>query len=390
MEFQQSYFEPRIRLGMVGGGEGAFIGAVHRLAARMDDRYEFLAGALCADSKRALQSGLALGLDPSRCYGHYEEMARAESERPDGIEAVVIVTPNHLHVPVARTFLEAGIHVICDKPLAANLEEVTGLQELAAQQQCLFAVTYNYSGYPLIQEARHRVSNGELGRIRVVQVEYPQDWLSTDLERSGHKQAEWRTDPARAGNGGSLGDIGTHAFHLACFVSLLTPEALLADLHSFVPGRQLDDNVHVLLRFAEGARGMLWVSQVAPGHENDLRLRIYGEKASLQWVQSEPNTLLFTPLGEPPQRLTRGGPGLSSKAARGTRVPAGLPEGYLEGFANLYTDIAEALLALRRGEPIPESVSFPGLDAGVDGMRFIEAALRSHQSGNQWVAWPDV
>ncbi len=390
MEFEKSYFEPRVRFGMVGGGDGAFIGAVHRLAARMDDRFEFLAGALCSDPARALHSGLALGLDPSRCYSHYEEMARAESERADGIEAVVIVTPNHLHVPVARTFLEAGIHVICDKPLAANLKEVTGLQELTEQQQRLFAVTYNYSGYPLIQEARHLVSQGALGKIRVVQVEYPQDWLSTDLERSGHKQAEWRTDPERAGSGGSLGDIGTHAFHLACFVSRLTPEALLADLSSFVPGRRLDDNVHVLLRFAEGARGMLWASQVAPGHENDLRLRIYGEQASLQWLQSEPNTLVLTRLGEPPQRLTRGGPGLSSKATRGTRVPAGLPEGYLEGFANLYTDLAEALLAYRHGQPVPESVSIPGLDAGIEGMRFIEAALRSHQSGSQWVNWSEV
>jgi len=376
----------RIRYGMVGGGEGAFIGAVHRIAARLDDRYVLVAGALSSEAERSRRSGVALGLAPERCYGSFEEMAQKEASRADGIEAVVIVTPNHLHVPVAQVFLEAGIHVICDKPLAANLQETVGLQELASAKSCLFAVTYNYSGYPLIRHAREMVSQGELGALRVIQVEYPQDWLSEKLEDTGQKQAEWRTDPARAGGGGCLGDIGTHAFHLACFVSGLTPQSVLADLTSFVEGRLLDDNVHVLLRFAEGAKGMLWASQVAPGNENALRLRVYGEKGGLEWSQENPNVLKWSPLGEPPRLLTRGGPGLTNAAERLTRIPPGHPEGYLEGFANLYTEVAEALVAQRNGTGPSASVMFPGLEEGIAGMRFVDAVLRSSQAGGVWTS----
>ena len=375
----------RIRYGMVGGGEDAFIGAVHRIAARLDDRFELVAGCLSSDPERARRSAEAIGLNSERSYPDYKTMASTEALRDDRIEAVVIVTPNHLHVPVARAFLEAGIHIISDKPLAAKLQETEGLLELARRQDRIFALTHNYSGYPLIRHARHLVSQGDLGKIRVIQVEYAQDWLTEKLEDTGQKQAEWRTDPARAGGGGCLGDIGTHAFHLACFVSGLTPEALLADLSTFVEGRPLDDNVHLLLRFSEGAKGMLWASQVAPGNENALRLRIYGEKASIEWAQEHPNSLKFTPFGEPPRLLTRGGLQLSDAAAKMTRIPPGHPEGYLEGFSNLYSEIADTIIARRQGKLPDGEVMFPDLKDGILGMRFIESVLKSNEMGSVWV-----
>jgi predicted dehydrogenase len=264
----------RVRLGMVGGGEGAFIGGVHRIAARLDDHYDLIAGALSSEVARAKRSGAALGLDPARSYGSFQDMAAAEAKRPDGIEAVAIVTPNHMHAPVAKAFLQAGIHVICDKPLTATLEEAKALAELARKSGRVFAVTYNYTGYPMVRQARAMVADGTLSTIRVVQVEYPQDWLTERIETTGHKQAEWRTDPKRTGAGGSIGDIGTHAFHLASFVSGLELDSVLADLTTFVPGRLVDDNANVLLRFKGGAKGMLWASPVAPGNENALRLRL--------------------------------------------------------------------------------------------------------------------
>ena len=376
----------RIPYGMVGGGEGAFIGAVHRIAARIDDRFELVAGALSSEAERSKRSGQAIGIAAARCYRNYQEMAQQEAARPDKIEAVVIVTPNHLHVPIAKAFLEVGIHVICDKPLAAHLVDTEGLSELVKAKSCLFAVTYNYSGYPLIRHAREIIANGELGKIRVVQAEYPQDWMSEKLEDTGQKQASWRTDPNRAGGGGCLGDIGTHAFHLACFVSGLTPASVLADLNSFVEGRQLDDNVHVLLRFEGGAKGMLWASQVAPGNENGLRLRIYGDEAGLSWSQENPNYLTFSPLGKPSRLLGRGGPGLTSAAERVTRTPPGHPEGYLEGFATIYREVADAIEAKRNGKDQPDEVIFPDLEAGLQGMRFVDAVLCSHKNGGVWTS----
>src|SRR5256886_6507049 len=319
--------EGRIRLGMVGGGRDAFIGAVHRIAARVDDQYVVVAGALSSDPTRARQSALELGLTPDRAYGDFKAMAAAEAAREDGIEAVAIVTPNHLHAPVATAFLQAGIHVICDKPLATTVPEARDLVRLTKQTGKLFAVTYNYTGYPLIRQARAMVAAGELGDIRVVQVEYAQDWLTERLEATGQKQAAWRTDPAQAGAGGALGDIGTHAYHLACLVTGLTLESVCADLTSFVPGRPLDDNAHILLRFDGGARGMLWASQVAPGNENGLRLRAYGTKGGLEWHQENPNELWWAPFGQPPRRLTRAGPRTGPAAARATRIPARPPEG---------------------------------------------------------------
>ena len=374
----------RIRYGMVGGGEDAFIGAVHRIAARLDDRFELVAGCLSSDPEKAMRSAESIGMAPERSYADYKTMASAEAKRDDRIEAVVIVTPNHLHIPVARAFIEVGIHVISDKPLAARLEQTEGLQELVKRQNCIFALTHNYSGYPLIRHARELVAQGTLGKIRVIQVEYAQDWLTEKLEDTGQKQAEWRTDPIRAGGGGCLGDIGTHAFHLACFVSSLKPKAVLADLNAFVHGRPLDDNVHLLLRFSEGAKGMLWASQVAPGNENALRLRIYGDKGGIEWDQENPNSLKFTPYGEPPRLLTRGGNRLSNAAERMTRIPPGHPEGYLEGFANLYSEIADAIIARRERKSVDESVMYPDLQDGILGMRFIDAVLRSNLKDSTW------
>jgi predicted dehydrogenase len=369
---------------MVGGGHGAFIGAVHRMAARLDDRYALVAGCFSADPDRSLAAAADLGT--ARAYGSFAEMARREARRKDGIEAVAIVTPNHLHVPVAMAFLRRGIHVICDKPLAHDLAQARRLARAAEQAGVIFALTHNYTGYPMVRQARAMVDAGELGRIRLVQVEYAQDWLAEPIEQAGHKQALWRTDPAQSGGGGALGDIGTHAFNLARFVTGLGLEGLCADLHAFGPGRQLDDNGHVMLRFAGGARGMIWFSQVATGCENGLRLRVFGTKAALDWSQEDPNSLFLTPLGAPRQRLTRGSPGLAPEAARLTRVPAGHPEGYVEGFANLYRDIAEAILARREGRAAPPDASFPGLAEGLEGMAFIEACLRSSQRNGAWVS----
>lgn len=375
----------RLRLGMVGGGEGAFIGAVHRIAARLDDHFQLVAGALSADAQRAARSGAALGLDPQRVYSDFAQMAQAERRRSDAIDAVAIVTPNHLHVPVATAFLRHGFHVICDKPLASNLADALALRDLARSSGKLFCLTHNYTGYPLVRHARAMVAAGALGELRLVQVEYPQEWLTEPIEQQGQKQAEWRTDPARSGAGGCLGDIGTHAYQLAHYVTGLTLDQLCAELTAFVPGRRLDDNVNMLLRYEGGAKGMLWASQVAPGHENGLRLRVYGTRGGIEWVQAEPNTLIHSPLGEPRRLITRGSPAAHPSAARVTRIPAGHPEGYLEGFANLYSEAAQAIRALDAGRPVPPEVEFPGLDDGIKGMAFIEAAVQSAAAGAAWV-----
>ncbi len=376
---------PRIRLGMVGGGQGAFIGAVHRMAARLDDKYSLVCGALSSDPERARASGAEIGLDPDRAYGSYAEMFAAERARPDGMEVVAIVTPNHMHFPVARAALEAGFHVICDKPLVTHVADAEALVDLAARSGKLFAVTYNYSGSAMVRQAREMVAAGELGAIRVVQVEYPQAWLASDIESSGQKQASWRTDPAQSGAGGALGDIGTHAFQLACFVTGLTPEAVLADTQAFVPGRRLDDNAHVLLRFAGGARGMLWASQVAHGHDNGLRLRLYGETGGIEWSQEEPDRLWVARENSPRQLVTRGGHGASPAAGRVTRIPAGHPEGYLESFATVYAEVARAIHAAQDKAAVPDGVVFPTLADGVAGVRFIAAAALSASSGAIWV-----
>lgn len=376
----------RLRLGMVGGGRGAFIGAVHRIAARLDDRWQLVAGALSSDPERGRLSGEDLLLDPTRLYADATEMAKREKRRKDGIDAVAIVTPNHAHAPAAKAFLKADIHVICDKPLTTSLREAESLAKLAKDSGLIFAVTHNYTGYPLVRQARAMVAEGALGKLRVVQVEYAQDWLATRLEESGQKQAEWRTDPARSGPAGSIGDIGSHAFNLAEFIANDEVEALAADAHVFVEGRRLDDNAHMLLRFRGGARGMLWCSQVAAGQENGLRIRLYGEKGGLEWQQENPNLLIHSPLGEPPRLIRRNGAGADPVANAASRIPAGHPEGYLEGFAQLYTDIAEQITARIEGrEPAPFSTLVPTVADGVRGVRFIEAAVRSSARGARWL-----
>jgi predicted dehydrogenase len=375
----------KIRLGMVGGGQGAFIGAVHRLAARMDDEYEFLAGALSADPKKAQASGRDLGLSADRIYSDYKAMAKAEAKRADGIEVVAIVTPNHMHYPIAKAFIDAGIHVICDKPVTLNLKEAKALQaQLARKKNLVFALTHNYSGYPMIRQAREMVASGLLGEIRLAQGEYPQDWLTTDLEKTGQKQAAWRTDPKRSGAGGCVGDIGTHTYQLLTNVTGLTLKELSADLTSFVKGRALDDNAHVMLRFKNGAKGMIWASQVAPGNENGLKIRIYGTKGGLEWTQADPNYLWYTPFGEPKRLLTRGGAGAGASAGRVTRIPPGHPEGYLEGFANIYTEAARAIKAARGGKKPMKDVQFPGIEDGIAGMAFIEACVLSSKKNGKW------
>lgn len=363
----------KIRLGMVGGGVDAFIGAVHRIAARIDGDYELVAGALSSTAEKSSESGRLVGLTEDRIYADYVEMAREEAAREDGIEAVTIVTPNHLHFPVAKAFLEQGIHVICDKPLTATMADARALHDLVESGDAKFLLTHNYTGYPMAREARRLVAEGKLGNIRLVQMEYVQDWLA--YAEPGNKQAEWRIDPARSGAGGNIGDIGTHAYNLGLFISGLEADALSADLQGF-EGRPLDDNAHIMMRFKGGAKGMLWCSQIAIGNENCLRIRVIGDKGGLEFEQENPNQIWFALKGQPRQLLTRGGHGYQGKV----RIPAGHPEGFLEAFATLYHDFAKVI----RGEDSGEIL--PGIAAGMAGMEFIEAAVKSSTSDGEWVA----
>lgn len=377
--------DKRIRYGMVGGGPGAFIGAIHRMAARLEGRYELVAGAFSSNRERGRASGVQLGLAPERTYDTYEKMALTEASRPDGIEAVVIVTPNHLHYPVAKAFLDAGVHVICDKPLTTTVRDALALRDLVQSTGKLFFVTYTYGTYPMVSQAREMVRGGQLGTVRVAQVEYAQGWLSTAVETLGSAQARWRTDPALAGQGGCLGDIGTHAYHLVEYVTGLRTHSVAADLTRFVPGRRLDDNVQVMLRFVGGAKGALWASQVAAGEDNALRIRIYGDQASVCWDQEHPEELRFAPLGAPPQILRRRGAGVGPWAAGVTHLPAGHPEGILEGFGLLYSEVADAIIAVRERRPAPP-IRVATIEEGVAGMQFIDACVRSAQRDAAWVA----
>jgi len=374
-----------VRLGMVGGGQGAFIGAVHRMAARLDGHYDFCAGALSSDPARALASARELGLADDRSYQSYTDMIAGEAARDDGVEAIAIVTPNHLHFPVAKACLEGGFHVICDKPMTITVDEARELRRIAETSKRILAVTYNYSGYPMIRQAREMIARGDLGTLRVVQGEYAQDWLSENLEESGQKQAAWRTDPAKSGAGGCIGDIGTHIYHLISFVTGLETEAICSELSTFVGQRKLDDNAQLMLRFKGGAKGMIWASQVAVGCENGLQLRVFGDKGGIVWRQENPNELVFSPLGEAPRRITRGGHGAGNAAARVTRIPSGHPEGYIEGFANIYSEIAAAVFAARDGKAADASVIYPTGADGEKGVAFVDAAVRSSVAGAEWV-----
>lgn len=368
-----------IRLGMVGGGTGAFIGAVHRIAARMDGHFVLVAGALSSDPARAAESAAALSLDPARSYASFAQMAKTEAGRPDGIQAVSIVTPNHMHAAVAIAFLEQGIHVICDKPLTATMDQTEALAKAARASKAQFILTHNYTGYPMVRQARAMVARGDLGTLRLVHAEYLQDWLTEPTEATGNKQAEWRVDPARSGAGGALGDIGTHAHNLAGFITGQAPNSLAADIQSFGPGRVLDDNANVLLRYASGMRGTLTCSQVAPGHENGLRIRVFGDKGGLEWHQEQPNDLWFTPYGQSTRRMTRMGAGTDAGAMAGSRIPPGHPEGYLEAFATIYSNAAAALHA---GSTDP---NLPGLADGIAGMLFVNACVSSAKANSAWV-----
>ena len=382
-----------LRLGMVGGGIGSLIGGCHRFAARLDDSFDLVAGAFSSDAERSRVSAAMLGIDPSRAYGDWREMVEREEQlAPEArIDAVAIVTPNHLHCVQAQAFLDKGFHVVCDKPMASRLEDAVALAETVRRTGRIFVLTHNYSGYPLTRHAREMVRSGELGDLRVIQAEYAQDWLGRPIELEGQKQAAWRVDPAQAGPGGALGDIGTHAFQLASFITGLRANSLCADLSSFVDGRRLDDNAHVLLRYPDKVRGMLWASQVAAGNENALRIRIYGSRAGLEWAQEEPNQLVFTPLGEPARIITRGSAAVGADGAYATRLPPGHPEGWIEGFAQLYRDAAELIRARIEGRaPDPRACLLPTVEDGEDGMRFITAAVASHARGGSWVRLCDV
>lgn len=372
----------RIRLGMVGGGKDAFIGGVHRFASRLDDKFELVAGCFSSTPEKSAASGADLGLAPDRVYADFKQMAIREKRLKNGIDAVAIVTPNHVHYASAKEFLSRGIHVICDKPLTSNLPDAKKLVKTAEASDALFVLTHNYTGYPMARQAREMIAEGLLGDLRVVQMEYAQDWLTEEVH---NKQADWRTDPAKSGAGGSTGDIGTHAYNLAGFMTGLKLENLSADLTAFVPGRRVDDNGHVMMRFEGGAKGMLWCSQVAPGNENGLRVRVYGSKGGLEWAQEDPNYLWYTPFGEPKRLITRGGAGSGAAAARVSRIPPGHPEGYLEGFANIYSEAALAIEAKIAGKDVPSEVVYPTVQDGLSGVVFVDACVRSSAKNSAWV-----
>lgn len=376
----------RLRLGIVGGGPGSNIGETHRQAARLDGRYELVAGVFATDSERSRAFAATLEIAPDRRYGSWEEMAVAEARRSDGIEVVSIMTPNNSHYAIARAFLKQGIDIICDKPLTNELAEALELQKMAHDTGLVFGVTYNYSGYPMVRQARAMVQSGALGEVRLVQVEHASGWASTLLEAEGHKQAAWRTTPAIAGKSTVIGDLGTHAHHLARFVTGLEVSELSAELATLVPGRHADDNAHVKLRFTNGARGLMWVSMVATGNLHGQRIRIYGEKGSLEWVQEQPNELILRPVDGPQQTLARGASYLDPAAQRASRLWPGHPEGFIDAFANLYGDIADAILARRDGYAAdPLALTFPTIADGVLGVKFVEAAVESNQQDGRWV-----
>ena len=376
----------RMRIGMVGGGKDAFIGGVHRIALRLDGNYELVAGSFSSNFDNSKETGKDLGLAEDRIYETYQEMAEKESARSDGIHVVAIVTPNHLHVPIAKIFAEKGIHIICDKPLALSTKEAIELKNIVESKKIIFALTHNYTGYPMVRHARSLIQKNDLGSIRVVQAEYPQDWLTTKAEDSGLKQAEWRTDPKRSGDGGCIGDIGTHAFNLIRFITGLEVDELSADIHTFVKGRLLDDNAQIMLRFKGGAKGAIWSSQVAVGNENNLKIRVFGENGGLEWRQEDPNYLYYTKFGHPTQKITRGSGSASEEANNVTRIPPGHPEGYLEGFANIYSDVYKRLFAQTNNQNYDQSNDcYPTIYDGVEGMRFIETVLESNNNNSKWV-----
>ncbi|MEO6994200.1 MAG: Gfo/Idh/MocA family oxidoreductase [Lacunisphaera sp.] len=382
----------KLRFGMIGGGRGAFIGGVHRIAAQMDGQAELVAGAFSSDPERSKLSGADLFLDPSRVYGGYQEMAKAESARPadQRLDFIVIVTPNHQHFPPAKLFLESGFNVVCDKPVTFNLAEAKALQKVVKKTGKVFALTHNYTGNVMVKQARELVQSGFLGDIRKVVAEYPQGWLSTLVEKTGQKQAGWRTDPKRSGAAGCIGDIGTHAENLARYITGLHIDSLCADLTTFVKGRALDDDGNILVRFKGGAKGIIHSSQISVGEENNLNIRVYGTKAAIEWHQEHPNQLIVKFPDQPRQIWGRGNGYIAAAASRFTRIPAGHPEGYLEAFGNIYREVFRAIEAEVSGKPIPKDVDFPTIADGVEGMVFIETTVKSSRQGAKWVKFPKL
>lgn len=379
----------KLRYGMVGGGRDAFIGAVHRKAMALDGDYEMVAGALSSDPKKAKLSGSDLGLEPERNYGTWQEMLESELKRPesDRIDLVSIVTPNHVHFPVAHAFADAGINVVSDKPLVHTSEQATKLRQVVKKRGIIFGVTYNYTGYPMVKQARHMVQSGQLGEIRKVIVEYNQGWLATNLEKTGQKQADWRTDPKRSGAAGAIGDIGSHAENLVFTTTGLELSHICADLTTFVPGRKLDDDGNLLLKFSNGAKGVLIASQVEIGGENDIRLRIFGTKGTVEWHQENPNYLQYDNLEAPRQILSRGNGYLCEAAQKATRLPTGHPEAFLEAFANVYIGVAEAIRAKGAGRSLGKlEGDFPTVVDGARGVHFIEKTIESSKSKQKWTA----
>lgn len=378
----------KIRMGMVGGGRGAFIGAVHRMAAAIDGQIELVCGAFSSSPEKSKLSGADLYLPPDRCYGTFSEMFEKEAALPEGerMDFVSIVTPNHMHYPPAKEALEHGFHVVCDKPLSFSMEQARDLVVQVDESGLLFALTHNYTGYPMVKQAKAMIRNGKLGEIRRVMVEYPQGWLSTNLEESDNQQASWRTDPSKSGVAGAMGDIGTHAENLAEYITGLQIKELCADLNTFVPGRRLDDDGSILLRFDNGARGVLTASQVAAGEENNLRIRVYGTLGGFDWSQQEPNTLLVRWLDRPAELMRAGVGSMDPAAEAAMRIPAGHPEGYLEAFANIYKNVAYCIQARLAGEkPDPIYEDFPSVRDGLRGMQFIEKVVQSGKQGAAWV-----
>lgn len=378
----------KIRMGMIGGGPGAFIGAVHRIASRIDGQTELVCGAFSSNPEKSKQAGEELFLNPERVYNSYHEMFEKESKLPEGerMDFVSIVTPNHLHFEPAKMALEHGFHVVLDKPMTLNLAEAKELKTVVDKTGLLFCLTHTYTGYPMVKQAKHFIKNGNLGNIRKIYVEYPQGWLSTSLETEGNKQAAWRTDPSKSGVAGSMGDIGTHAANLAEYVSGLRITKVCADINTVVPNRALDDDGSVLMKFDNGASGVLMVSQVAAGEENCIKIRVYGEKGGVEWKQDEANTLLVKRIDKSVEIVRTGGPGNYPEVLFNTRTPAGHPEGYLEAFANLYRNFALCLRArLNNEQPKPEWLDFPDAEDGVRGMLFIEKVIESGRREKKWI-----
>jgi predicted dehydrogenase len=380
----------KLRYGMVGGGQNAFIGAVHRLAANLDGQIELVAGAFSSDPKNSAATGEQLFLNTERVYGSYEEMARAEVKLPEAerIDFVAIVTPNFLHAPVATTFLKAGFHIVCDKPMTLNLKEALTLRKLARKSRKVFALTHNYTGYPMVKEARELVGSGKLGKILKIVAEYPQGWLLDKIEADGQKQASWRLDPKRAGASSCVGDIGTHAENLGRYITGLHIDELCADFTSFIPGRKLEDDANMLVRYRGGAKGVLHCSQISCGEENNLNIRIYGSLGALAWQQEHPNELKFAPKGEPARIIRRGNGYVSDRAKKFTRLPFGHPEAFIEAFANIYLEAVAAIRAYIAGKK--QSFDHPTADDGVEGMAFIETCVKSARSGGKWTKFPKL